>query len=112
MVNASRVVVTNSPSRASFGAKAIEVPLRDWRHDLAAIGAAVTPRTKLVYVCSPNNPTGTANSEADVMAFIRALPDGATKTALQVAFDRLVDRLAHTLFNELPTHLAAQRRAS
>ena len=40
-----------------FGAKAIEVPLRAWRHDLAAIAAAVTPRTKLVYVCSPNNPT-------------------------------------------------------
>ena len=58
-----------------FGAKAVEVPLRDWRHDLAAIAAAVTPRTKLVYVCSPNNPTGTANSDADVIAFIRALPD-------------------------------------
>src|SRR3954470_17055512 len=44
-----------------FGAKAIEVPLREWRHDLPAIRAAITPRTKLVYVCSPNNPTGTAN---------------------------------------------------
>ena len=58
-----------------FGAKAIEVPLRDWRHDLAAIAAAITPRTKLVYVCTPNNPTGTANSEAELLAFVRALPD-------------------------------------
>jgi histidinol-phosphate aminotransferase len=58
-----------------FGAKAIEVPLRDWRHDLAAIAAAITPRTKLVYVCTPNNPTGTANTEADLLAFVRALPD-------------------------------------
>ncbi|MEO6245386.1 MAG: histidinol-phosphate transaminase [Opitutaceae bacterium] len=58
-----------------FGAKAVEVPLREWRHDLAAIAAAITPRTKLVYVCSPNNPTGTANTEAELMAFVRALPD-------------------------------------
>ncbi|MEO5957637.1 MAG: histidinol-phosphate transaminase [Opitutaceae bacterium] len=58
-----------------FGAKAVEVPLRDWRHDLERIAAAITPRTKLVYVCSPNNPTGTANTEAELRAFVRALPD-------------------------------------
>lgn len=58
-----------------FGATAVEVPLREWRHDLARIAAAVTPRTKLVYVCSPNNPTGTANPEAELLAFARALPE-------------------------------------
>lgn len=58
-----------------FGAKAVEVPLRAWRHDLAAIAAAITPQTKLVYVCTPNNPTGTANTEAELLAFVRALPD-------------------------------------
>ncbi len=58
-----------------FGAKAVEVPLRDWRHDLTAIAAAITPRTKLVYVCTPNNPTGTANTEVELRAFVRALPD-------------------------------------
>lgn len=57
-----------------FGAKAVEVPLRDWRHDVAAIAQAVTPRTKLVYVCTPNNPTGGANTEAELLAFARALP--------------------------------------
>ena len=58
-----------------FGAKAIEVPLVNYRHDLGHIAAAITPRTRLVYVCSPNNPTGTANAEADMLAFARALPD-------------------------------------
>jgi len=58
-----------------FGAKAVEVPLRDWRHDLDAIAAAITPRTKLVYICTPNNPTGTANAEAELLAFVRKLPD-------------------------------------
>jgi len=58
-----------------FGAKAVEVPLVNHRHDLARISAAITPRTRLVYVCSPNNPTGTANSEAEMLAFARALPE-------------------------------------
>jgi histidinol-phosphate aminotransferase len=57
-----------------FGATAVEVPLKQHRHDLAAMAAAITARTKMVYVCSPNNPTGTANSEAELLAFARALP--------------------------------------
>jgi histidinol-phosphate aminotransferase len=57
-----------------FGARAVEVPLREWRHDLAAMAAAVTERTKLVFVCSPNNPTGTANTEAELVEFLRSLP--------------------------------------
>jgi histidinol-phosphate aminotransferase len=58
-----------------FGAKAVEIPLVNHRHDLKQIAAAITPKTKLVYVCSPNNPTGTANTEKDLLAFGRALPD-------------------------------------
>jgi histidinol-phosphate aminotransferase len=57
-----------------FGAKPVEVPLVAHRHDLAALAAAVTPRTKLVFLPSPNNPTGTANTEAEILAFARALP--------------------------------------
>jgi histidinol-phosphate aminotransferase len=57
-----------------FGAQVVEVPLRDWRHDLSAIAAAVTSRTRLVYVCSPNNPTGTANTETELLEFARRLP--------------------------------------
>lgn len=58
-----------------FGARAVEVPLRDWRHDLGAMAAAITPRTKLVCVCSPNNPTGTANSPEELTEFVRSLPE-------------------------------------
>lgn len=57
-----------------FGAKPVEVPLNQWHHDLPAMAAAITPKTKLVCICSPNNPTGTANQEADLLAFIRQLP--------------------------------------
>ena len=58
-----------------FGAKPVEVPLVNHTHDLAALAAAVTPRTKLVFVPSPNNPMGTANTEAELLAFARGLPE-------------------------------------
>ena len=44
-----------------MGATPVQVPLdRDLVHDLAAMAAAVTERTRLVFVCNPNNPTGTS----------------------------------------------------
>ena len=58
-----------------FGARPVEVPLVGHRHDLAALARAVTPRTKLVFLPSPNNPTGTANSAEEIAAFVRGLPD-------------------------------------
>jgi histidinol-phosphate aminotransferase len=58
-----------------FGAKPVEVPLVDHTHDLKALAAAVTPRTKLIFVPSPNNPMGTANGEAELLAFARGLPE-------------------------------------
>src|ERR1700734_726676 len=41
------------------GAESVRVPLRDETHDLAAMADAITPRTRLIFVCTPNNPTGT-----------------------------------------------------
>jgi histidinol-phosphate aminotransferase len=57
-----------------FGARPVDVPLVNFRNDLGALARAVTPRTKLVIVATPNNPTGTANTEAELLAFIRGLP--------------------------------------
>jgi histidinol-phosphate aminotransferase len=57
-----------------FGAKVVEVPLVNHTHDLAAMRAAITPRTKLVFLPNPNNPTGTANSAAELVAFAESLP--------------------------------------
>ncbi len=58
-----------------FGAKPVEVPLVGHRHVLADLAAAITPRTKLIFAPSPNNPTGTANTEEELLAFARALPE-------------------------------------
>ncbi|GAC1543402.1 MAG: histidinol-phosphate transaminase [Vulcanimicrobiaceae bacterium] len=56
------------------GASIVEVPLRDGVHDLDAMLAAVTPKTKIVFVCDPNNPTGTRVERARLFAFAAALP--------------------------------------
>ncbi len=58
-----------------FGAKPVAVPLKDFNHDLPAMAQAITPKTKLIYLGSPNNPTGRANGSAEIMAFARALPE-------------------------------------
>ncbi len=58
-----------------FAAKPVEVPLVNHTHDLTALLAAVTPRTKLVFLPSPNNPTGTANTSAEIFEFVRKLPE-------------------------------------
>ena len=58
-----------------FGATPVEVPLRNFTHHLEAMGEAITEKTKLVFLPSPNNPTGTMNEPAEVVAFVRSLPD-------------------------------------
>ena len=58
-----------------FGAMPIEVPLLDFRNHLEGLAGAVTKRTKMVVVSTPNNPTGTANTEEELLGFVRSLPD-------------------------------------
>jgi histidinol-phosphate aminotransferase len=58
------------------GATSVQVPTRaDGSHDLVAMAAAITERTRLVIVCSPNNPTGTTVSTHEFETFMAAVPD-------------------------------------
>ncbi len=57
-----------------FQARVVEAPARDYGHDLEAMLRAITPRTRLVFVANPNNPTGTAVSAAELRDFILAAP--------------------------------------
>jgi histidinol-phosphate aminotransferase len=72
------------------GATPVRVPLREHRYDLEALLEAVTARTKLVYVCHPNNPTGTANSRAELDAFLDRVPDRVL-TVIDQAYLEYVD---------------------
>ena len=58
-----------------MGAKAVEVPMPGFAHDLAAMRAAITPHTRVIFLANPNNPTGTAHSLAELVAFARSLPE-------------------------------------
>lgn len=58
-----------------FGAMPIVVPMRDFSHDLGAMRDAVNERTRMVFVASPNNPTGGVNTEAELLALAESLPE-------------------------------------
>jgi histidinol-phosphate aminotransferase len=59
---------------ALTGAADVRVPLRDETHDLAAMAAAITPRTRVIFVCNPNNPTGTVVRTAELAEFLGQVP--------------------------------------
>jgi histidinol-phosphate aminotransferase len=58
-----------------MGGRLVKTPLKNGGLDLTAMVAALTPRTKLIFVCNPNNPTGTMVTAAEVEQFMAAVPD-------------------------------------
>ena len=91
-------VVCGWPSFPSYviyalklGAEPQRVPLRDDRYDLEAMLAAITERTKLVYVCHPNNPTGTMNTRAELDAYFERVPEHVL-TVIDQAYFEYVDK--------------------
>jgi len=74
-----------------LGAVPKTIPLRDDRYDLEAMLDAITPRTKLVYVCHPNNPTGTMNTRAELDAYFDAVPDHVVTVLDQAYFEYIDD---------------------
>lgn len=58
-----------------MGAECIEVPLKDFTHDLPAMLAAITPKTKIIVICNPNNPTGTIVNRTQIKEFMDKVPD-------------------------------------
>ncbi len=56
------------------GAASVRVPLREQAHDLDAMAGAITDRTRLIFVCNPNNPTGTVVHHAELESFLAGVP--------------------------------------
>jgi histidinol-phosphate aminotransferase len=56
------------------GVTSVRVPLRGETHDLAAMADAITDRTRLIFVCNPNNPTGTVVHRAELERFLGQVP--------------------------------------
>jgi histidinol-phosphate aminotransferase len=58
-----------------MGGLPIRVPLRDYAHDLDAMADAVTERTRLLFLCNPNNPTGTISTADQVRRLLDRMPE-------------------------------------
>jgi len=77
----------------------IIVPMKQGRHDLDAMAAAVSPRTRLLFVCNPNNPTGTMVTAAEVSRLMERVPESVI-----VVFDEAY--YEYVLSREFPDSLA------
>ncbi len=75
-----------------MGGRVVDVPLKERTHDLEAMADAVTPRTRLIFIPNPNNPTGTMVSSRDVIAFLDALPEGVV-TVFDEAYYEYIERV-------------------
>ena len=67
-------VVYKMITQAAGGTNVI-VPCRDLTHDLDAMAEALSPRTRLVFIANPNNPTGTMNTKTEMDRFMAKVPD-------------------------------------
>ena len=67
------------------------VPLRDHRYDLDGILEAITPRTKLVCIAHPNNPTGTTNGRDELLRFLDRVPEPVLTVLDQAYFEYVTD---------------------
>ncbi len=57
------------------GAKGVVTPARNWGHDLDAMVSAITPKTRIIFIANPNNPTGTWLTEAALESFMERVPE-------------------------------------
>jgi histidinol-phosphate aminotransferase len=76
---------------AKLGAESRKVPLQSDTYDLDGLLAAIGPRTKLVYVCHPNNPTGTGNGRAALERFFEQVPEHVLVVLDQAYFEYIDD---------------------
>jgi len=74
-----------------MGGRPIRVPLRDYVHDLDAMADAVTDRTRLIFLCNPNNPTGTAVDADSLEAFLGRVPDRIPVVVDEAYYEYAVD---------------------
>jgi histidinol-phosphate aminotransferase len=91
-------IVCGWPSFASYPIDALKlgavprtVPLRDHTYDLDALLDAIGVRTKLVYVCHPNNPTGTGNGHDELIGFLDRVPEHVLVVLDQAYFEYIDD---------------------
>lgn len=76
----------------AIGAKSVIVTARDWGHDLEAMQAAITERSRLIFVANPNNPTGTWVGNSELRDFIENIPEGVIIVVDEAYFDYVEEK--------------------
>jgi histidinol-phosphate aminotransferase len=79
-----------------FGASTVEAPSPDYQHDLEAMLKAITPRTRIIFIANPNNPTGTLISQAKIDNFMSRVPENIV-TVFDEAYFEFLDGAPDTL---------------
>lgn len=90
-VMAAPSFVVYSMAVRSVGAKAVEVPLADYRHDLIKMAEAITDKTKMVFIANPNNPTGTINKKDEFAWFMNIVPEGVLVVVDEAYYEYVTD---------------------
>ncbi len=86
-------------------ANAVKIPLTpDHRHDLPKMAAACTSKTGVVYVCNPNNPTGTIVTREEIAAFVQAVPPTTLIVVDEAYFDFADDPRYASAIEFIPAH--------
>ncbi len=75
----------------SVGARAVQVPLTEFRHDLGRMAKAITKDTKVVFIANPNNPTGTINTGDEFAEFMDQVPDDVLVVVDEAYFEYVKD---------------------
>ncbi|MES2706659.1 MAG: histidinol-phosphate transaminase [Verrucomicrobiota bacterium] len=75
IITAQHAFVVYKLMATLFGAATIEVPDPGFKHDLDAMAAAITPRTRQIFIANPNNPTGTLCRQEEIDRFMAKVPD-------------------------------------
>lgn len=83
--------VVYSMSVQAQGGKSVQIPLRDYTHDLGAMADAVTTKTKILFISSPNNPTGTINKKEEFDRMMKRIPDGVLVVADEAYIEYVTD---------------------
>lgn len=86
------------------GATPVQVPLRDFTFDLDAMLAAITDRTRLIFVCNPNNPTSTVVDPAKLAEFVNAVPDDILIAIDEAYVEYIRDAMAPDSFGLVRSH--------
>ena len=96
MVTSENAFIAYRLVASLFGAKTVSVPDREYCFDLDAVAQAITPRTRVVFIANPNNPTGTLVRQEEIDRFMDRVPDNVV-VVFDEAYHEYLDAPADTL---------------